>query len=359
MRKWEPVEIREKLKATKKRIARKIKPKPFMLSAALMVGGFSAQGQSVAESDNNQNDYIAGIMKNNPGANIKSIEDYIFGDAIQETLTFEDAARDKTSFVFMNVVNNMNNIAQEGLKVWKNPAKKAQFVRGIFQTAVGYKSTQASCLASCFAALIKALEDQGIDTSFLPKRIRTYGNNLVAEKEMKDYIVSVKPGAGAIEKAIEENNVQPGDFVLIPRNSKNYHSVMYVGKNDKGEHIYSGCNNPAYKKTFDYYNNQAKRYKRDVVIVKMNDKFFNLYLESLKEEERKGGDKVLIITRVYDEMTIGKLIPSNETKNIDVPKNTKKENNGVQPTKKNKNKKEEGKKIIAQRIFKNARISRG
>ena len=308
MREWNSVSTTDDDSKKKRRIARrpkklvediKLKARTIALSAAALIGGMVSQGQNVVsrKAADKAGDYYAYLMKTNPG---KDVFDITSG---YKNLTFEDAAKDRTSYVFMQVVSNMDSIAQKGLKVWKNPSKKRAFVSDIFQTAVDYRSTASSCLAACSASIIGALKSLDDNPDFMPKSCRTYGNNLVSEKEFKNYVVSVKPGVNAIEKAIEANDVQPGDLILVPRNYQgNYHSVMYVGKNDNGEPVYSACNNPAYRKTFDYYNKRAQTYKRDIKIIKLNQKYYDECLEDMKKEEKKGTSKEVIIAVLYDSM---------------------------------------------------------
>lgn len=226
-------------------------------------------------------------------------------------IPYEDAARDRTSYVFNAVVDSMNIKAAEALAVWKNPRKKSALVKDIMYSAGGSRKFAPSCIATCSASLFEAFDALSDTTEIISKDCATYGNAFLENPKVKEYTVSVKPGAQALQKAIAENNIQPGDFILIPRNSRNYHTVMYVGKDNDGRYLYSANNNPAVKKDIDYYNKQALKWRRPSKIVKCNEMYKDAFLNRMQKMEEEGLTKEDILFYVYNTMGQGEDIFNN------------------------------------------------
>ncbi len=227
-------------------------------------------------------------------------------NAINET-TFEDVAWDRTAFVFKAVVDTMNVQAERSAKVWKtNPRQKTNLVRHIFKEVTGQSKFAPSCIATCSYSVFTAfaaLEDDG--TEIVPKKGATYGNAFLEDKEVRKYTVSVAPGTDALERAIEENNIQPGDFILVPRNKMKYHTIMYVGRDANGNHLYSANNNPAVKKNVSYYNGHLKKWGRHAKIVKLNEMYKDRLVAKMQQMETEGIAKEDIIRYMYSTMGEG------------------------------------------------------
>lgn len=221
-------------------------------------------------------------------------------------ITLEEAARDRTTYVFNAVVDSMNHKATQARQVWKDPAQKRRLVSDIMYEVGGQRRYAPSCIATCCYAVLKAFDALSDTTDILPKDGKTFGTAFLSDPMIKKYTVSVNPNTTTLQKAIEENNIQPGDLICVPRDIKKnivlYHTVMYMGKDDQGNDLYSANNNPAVRKNIDYYNKQAQRLKRPFKIVKLNEMYTDKFLYAMQQMEESGIPKEDILVYVYSTM---------------------------------------------------------
>lgn len=306
--------IKKKLENVKNKFRLSMnKTKKLTLSSMLLLGGLFGGGHTALADKVNSgeksslSDLYASVShiykKNLP--KFETICDEI------SKISYEEAALDRTSYVFHAVVDTMNTKAAQAQAVWKNPKKKSALVKDIMYSAGGNHTFAPSCIATCTSSVFKAFDALSDTTEIISKECSTYGNTFLNDPKIKAYTVSVRPGNQALQKAITENNIQPGDFILIPRNAHSYHTVMYVGKDSEGRYLYSANNNPAVKKDIDYYNKQAIRWRRSSKIVKCNEMYKDTFLDRMKKMEQEGLAKEDILFYVYNTMGKGEAIFNN------------------------------------------------
>lgn len=308
----------EKIKRIKKRISVALhRTRKFSIGATLMLCGLFGGGQAAA---NPKSDEKATSLKNGILSEMYAYASHTAKESLPKfeevcneinKISLEEAAWDRTAFVFNAVVDSMNTKASEALQAWKNPREKQALVKNIMYAVTGQKKFAPSCIATCNYSIFKAFDALADTTNIVPEEAAAFGNAFLQDEQVKKYTVTVKPGANALQQAIKENNVQPGDFVLIPRNKTNYHTVMYVGKDEKGNYLYSANNNPAVCKNIDYYNQQARKWNRPSKIVKCNEMYKDQFLNKMLQMETEGIAKEDILMYVYNTMGQGEIVFNN------------------------------------------------
>lgn len=163
--------------------------KKLALNAAVLFSSLSGTGQMAqaqktdAKSSGKSSlpELYANAKIANPNIRFPSYEDVC--NELNK-ISLEEAAWDRTAFVFNSVVSTMNKIAAKGVEVWNNPKARDLFVKEIMKEVTGRKFYAASCIATGCYSVLNTLYNLSDDAQLLPDN-KIYGNAFLADKKIK------------------------------------------------------------------------------------------------------------------------------------------------------------------------------